>query len=342
MTTKLPTRKLGKNGPEVTALGLGLMGLSVAYGPAKPDAERLAFLDKAYELGERHWDSADMYGDNEDLLGKWFAANPDKRASVFLATKFANKLDPATGTRSIDSSPEYAKEALASSLRRLGLPSVDLYYCHRLDGVTPIERTVAAMAELRDAGKFRYLGLSECSAASLRRAAKVTRIDAVQIEYSPFALDVETEQVGLLAACRELGVAVVAYSPIGRGMFTGKFRSPDDFAEGDFRKYAPRFSKENFPRNLELVEKIVAVAEKKGVTPTQLTLAWLLRQGEDIIPIPGTTSVERLESNLKALSIELSDEEDKLIRKATDEAGVFGERYPAHFMSACFADTPEL
>ncbi|KAK0654633.1 Aldo-keto reductase yakc (NADP(+)) [Lasiodiplodia hormozganensis] len=337
----LPTRKLGKNGPEVTGLGLGLMGLSVAYGPAKPDSERMAFLSKAYELGERNWDTADMYGDNEDLLGRWFAANPTARPNIFLATKFANRLH-SDGSRSIDSSPEYCKQALAQSLSRLGLPSVDLYYCHRLDGKTPVELTVRAMAELQAAGKFKYIGLSECSAESLRRACKVARIDVVQIEYSPFALDIESEQVGLLRACRELGVAVVAYSPIGRGMLSGTLRSPDDFAEDDFRRMAPRFSPENFPKNLRLVERIEAVARKKGVTATQLTLAWLLRQGPDIIPIPGTTKVERLQENLKALDIQLTDEEDKEIREASENAEVAGSRYPEFFMHACFADTPPL
>ncbi|KAL0263293.1 hypothetical protein SLS55_002273 [Diplodia seriata] len=338
----LPTRQLGKDGPEVTGLGLGLMGLSIAYGVPKPDPERMAFLDKAYELGERNWDTADMYGDNEDLLGRWFAANPGARRNIFLATKFGNRID-ADGNRSIDSSPAYCKEAFARSLSRLGLPSVDLYYCHRLDGVTPIELTVRAMAELQAEGKVRHLGLSECSAASLRRASKVARIAAVQIEYSPFALDVESEQVGLLRACRELGVAVVAYSPLGRGMLSGALRSPADFAEGDFRRQLmPRFSDENFPKNLALVDRIEGIARKKGVTSTQLTLAWLMRQGRDIIPIPGTTRVDRLQENLKALEVELTEEEDREIREASEGAEVAGERYPEAFMKACFADTPPL
>lgn len=339
--TTLPTRKLGKNGPEITALGLGLMGLSSFYGAPKPDAERLALLDKAYELGARNWDSADMYGDNEDLLGKWFAANPDKRQHIFLATKFANRRHE-DGSRSIDSSPEYAKQALARSLQRLGLPQVDLYYCHRLDGKTPIEKTVQAMLDMKNAGKIKYIGLSECSAESLRRASKIAHIDAVQIEYSPFALDIESPQIGLLEACRELGTAVVAYSPIGRGMLSGAIRSPDDFAEDDFRRFAPRFSPENFPKNLQLVDKIEAVAKAKGATAAQLTLAWLLKQGEDIIPIPGTTRQERLQENLKALNIQLSDAEDKEIRQVIESIEVAGERYPAAFMFACFADTPPL
>lgn len=337
----LPTRQLGKNGPQVTALGFGTMGLSAFYGSPKPDNERFAVLDAAYKLGERHWDSADMYADSEDLLGKWFANNPGKRDHIFLATKFANKVDDK-GNRSVDSSPDYAKAACAKSLKRLAVDHIDLYYCHRLDGKTPVEKTVEAMAELKKEGKIKYIGLSECSSDSLRRAYKVHPIDAVQIEYSPFSLDIESSEIQLLKTCRELGVAVVAYSPIGRGMISGSLRSPDDFEEGDFRKFAPRFSKENFPKNLELVDKISAIAKKKGVTPTQLTLAWLMAQGDDIIPIPGTTKVERLEENLGALKIKLTSEEEKEIRQACENAEVSGGRYPEAFAKSLFADTPPL
>lgn len=254
------------------------MGLSAFYGKPKPDNERFAILDKAYEMGERNWDSADIYADNEDLLGNWFKANPDKRENVFLATKFGNCRNP-DGSLEIKSNREYVPEACAKSLKRLGLPYVDLYYCHRLNADTPVEETVEAMAKLKQEGKIKYLGLSECSSESLRRACKVHHIDAVQIEYSPFSLDIESEQIGLLKTCRELGVAVVAYSPIGRGMITGAIKSPDDFEDGDFRKMAPRFSKENFPKNLELVDGMKKLADKKGCTPSQLTLAWLLAQG---------------------------------------------------------------
>ncbi|EKG13639.1 Cytochrome P450 [Macrophomina phaseolina MS6] len=320
----LPTRKLGKGGPEVTAIGLGLMGLSVAYGKPRSDAERMAFLDHAYGLGERNWDSADAYGDNEDLLGRWFAANPDKRSQVFLATKFGLKSTPA-GALEVDSSPAYAQQALERSLQRLGLPSVDLYYCHRLDGKTPIEQTVRAMAQMQAAGRIKHIGLSECSADSLRRAHAVARIAAVQIEYSPFALD--AERAGLMAACRELGVAVVAYSPLGRGMLTGAYRSRDDFDEDDFRRSAPRFSEENFPKNLVLVERIREMAAAKGVTPSQLTLAWAAAQGEYVIPIPGTSREERLRENLKALEVVLTAEEEQAIRKLAEDAEVHGERY---------------
>lgn len=338
--SSLPTRQLGKNGPQVTALGFGTMGLSAFYGTPMADKERMAILDKAYELGERHFDSADMYGDSEDLIGRWFKANPGRREEIFLATKFANK--NVNGERSVDSTPEYCKEACAKSLKRLGIDQIDLYYVHRLDGKTPVEKTVQAMAELKKEGKIKYLGISECSAESLRRAHAVHPISACQIEYSPFSLDIESDQINLLKTCRELGVAVICYSPIGRGLISGNLRSPDDFEEGDFRKFAPRFSAENFPKNLQLVDKIGAIAKKKGVTPTQLTLAWLMAQGEDIIPIPGTTKVERLEENLGSFKVKLTDEEEKEIRHACENAEVSGGRYPAAFASALFADTPPL
>lgn len=279
--------------------------------------------------------------DNEDLLGKWFKANPEKRKDIFLATKFANKV-LEDGTRTVDSSPEYCLAACNKSLSRLGLPYVDLYYAHRLDGVTPVEETVKAMAQLKEQGKIKYLGLSECSSESLRRAYKVHPIHAVQIEYSPFSLDIESEQIGLLKTCRELGVAVVAYSPIGRGMITGAIRSPDDLEEGDFRKMSPRFSPENFPKNLELVDKLVAIAKKKGVTTSQLTLAWLMAQGDDIFPIPGTTKIDRLKENIGAMHVKLSAQEEKEIRQACENAEISGARYPPAMAKALFADTPPL
>ncbi|KAH4969046.1 hypothetical protein HBH70_071360 [Parastagonospora nodorum] len=333
----LPKAPLGANGPQVTRLGFGLMGLSVFYGAAKPDSERLALLDQAHALGELFWDSSDMYGDNEDLLGKWFAANPSKRSDIFLATKFAVKEGHV-----IDSSPEYVKVACAQSLKRLGVDVIDLYYCHRVDQKTPIEKTVAAMKELKDEGKIKYLGLSEVSSATLRRAHKIHPISAVQVEYSPFALDIESKQIDLLRTCRELGVAVVAYSPLNRGMLAGALKGPEDFEEGDFRAFAPRFSKENFPKNLKLVDQLSAIAAKKNVTPSQSTLAWLMAQGEDIFPIPGTTKLERLKENLGSFDVKLSAQEEKEIRKAVEEAEVGGERYPESFMKMCYADTPPL
>jgi aryl-alcohol dehydrogenase-like predicted oxidoreductase len=244
--------------------------------------------------------------------------------------------------RSIDSSPEYCKEACATSLKRLGLDQVDLYYCHRVDDKTPIEETVKAMAALKDEGKIKYLGLSEISSDTLRRAQKVHKITAVQVEYSPFALDIESKQIDLLNTCRELGVAVVAYSPLSRGMLTGTLKSPDDFEEGDFRTFAPRFNKENFPKNLKLVDQLTSIAKKKNATPGQLTLAWLMAQGQDIFPIPGTTKLERLKENLGAFDVKLSGDEEKEIRKDVEAADVGGARYPEAMMHACYRDTPPL
>jgi aryl-alcohol dehydrogenase-like predicted oxidoreductase len=217
-----------------------------------------------------------------------------------------------------------------------------LYYCHRVDDKTPIEETVKAMVALKDEGKIKYLGLSEISSDTLRRAQKVHKITAVQVEYSPFALDIESKQIDLLKTCRELGVAVVAYSPLSRGMLTGALKSPDDFEEGDFRSFAPRFSKENFPKNLKLVDQLTTIAKKKNATPGQLTLAWLMAQGQDIFPIPGTTKLERLKENLGAFNVSLSVNEEKEIRKDVEAADVGGERYPESMMQACYRDTPPL
>ncbi|KAF1849945.1 Aldo/keto reductase [Cucurbitaria berberidis CBS 394.84] len=334
----LPKAQLGRDGPQVNRLGFGLMGLSTYYGKPKPDSERLAILDHAHKLGEHFWDSSDLYGDNEVLLGKWFKANPEKRNDIFLATKFAvSQVDS-----SIDSSPEYCKAACDKSLQRLGIQQIDLYYCHRVDQKTPIEKTVRAMVELKNEGKIKYLGLSEISSETLRRAHKVHPISAVQVEYSPFAMEIESKQIDLLKTCRELGVAVVAYSPLSRGMLTGALKGPEDFEEGDFRSFVPRFSAENFPKNLKLVSRITEFAEKKGATPSQLTLAWLLAQGHDIFPIPGTTKASRLEENLGSLKVELNSEEEAAIRKAVEEAEVGGQRYPDLFMKMCYADTPPL
>jgi len=340
--TKLPTRKLGKNGPEVTALGFGTMGLSAFYGKPKPDEERYALLDHIYNSGELFWDTADMYGDSEDLLGRWFKNNPGKREYNFLATKFANHIDPETGARTVNNEPEYVKQACDKSLKRLGVDHIDLYYAHRLNVNQPVEITVKAMKELQDQGKVKYLGLSECGADSLRRACKVAHIDAVQMEYSPFSMDIEDPQIDLLNTCRELGVAVVAYSPLGRGFLTGSIKSPDDFEEGDFRKLAPRFSKENFPKNLKLVDDIKALADSKGCTPGQLVLAFLLAQGDDILPIPGTTKIKNFDENMGALNVKITKEDNEKIRKAISAAEVHGGRYPPGFASALFVDTVPL
>jgi aryl-alcohol dehydrogenase-like predicted oxidoreductase len=340
MAPQLPTRKLGKNGPQVPAVGFGLMGLSAFYGTHGTDEERFQVLDRAHELDETFWDSADIYMDNETLIGKWFKRT-GKRNDIFLATKFANKITE-DGAWVVDSSPEYAREACEKSLKRLGVDVIDLYYVHRVDGKTPIEKTVQALVELKNEGKIKYLGLSEVSSETLRRACKVHHIDAVQVEYSPFSVDIEDPSIGLLQTARELGVAIVCYSPLGRGFLTGRYQSPDDFEDNDFRKVAPRFSKENFPKNLELVHGIAAIAKKKGVTPGQLTLAWELAQGEDFFVIPGTQKIKYLEENVGAVDVTLTTEEVKAVRDLVSATEVHGARYPEYAASSLFGDTPPL
>ncbi|KAH7393554.1 NADP-dependent oxidoreductase domain-containing protein [Cadophora sp. MPI-SDFR-AT-0126] len=339
MASRLLTRKLGEDGPEVPALGFGLMGLSAFYGIPDSDEERFKVLDRTFELGETFWDSADVYADSEDLVRKWFTRT-GKRDEIFIATKFGIRAGEDGGYK-MDSSPEYVRKACEKSLKRLGVECIDLYYCHRV-GDTPIEETVKAMAELKKEGMIRYLGLSEISSETLRRACKVHHINVVQIEYSPFALDIEHPNIGLLKTCRELGVAVVAYSPLGRGMLTGAYKSPDDFEPGDFRTYAPRFSAENFPKNLKLIENLSTIAKLKGCTTGQLTLAWLLAQGNDIFPIPGTKKIKYLEENLGAQDVQLSEEDVKEIRNMIEAVEVHGHRYPDVMKISLFADTPEL
>ncbi|KAI9843179.1 MAG: hypothetical protein M1837_006541, partial [Sclerophora amabilis] len=299
----LPTRRLGKNGPDISALGFGLMGMSVGYGTTENDADCLKILDRAHELGETFWDTADVYGDSEDLVGKWLKRT-GKRNDIFLATKFANIMNWDTMQMEINSTPEYVKKACDKSLQRLGVDQIDLYYCHRVDRKTPIEKTVAAMAELQKEGKVKYLGLSEVSSETLRRACAVQHIDAVQMEYSPFAMEIESPASGLLKPCRELGVATVAYSPIGRGFLTGAYKPPADFEE----------------------EKLNVLATKKNCTAGQLTLAWLMGQGEDIFPTPGTKKVKYLEANVGTLQVNLTRAEDAEIRQVVGETEVWGDR----------------
>ncbi|KAH0566298.1 hypothetical protein GP486_000298 [Trichoglossum hirsutum] len=273
------------------------------------------------------------------MIGEWFKRT-GKRDQVFLATKFGAVWNGREVVMRSD--PEYVRQACGKSLKRLGVDYIDLYYMHRTDKKTPIEETVRAMVELKNEGKIKYLGLSEVSAETLRRACTVHHIAAVQVEYSPFTIDIEDPQVGLLKACRELGVAVVAYSPLARGFITGRYRSPDDFGEGDFRRAVPRYSPENFPKNLKLVDQFADLAKKKGCTPGQLCLAWLLAQGDEIIPIPGTKKIKYLEENLGALNVKLTLEEKAVIRLAVDAAEVHGDRYDASMMGSLLADTPPL
>lgn len=304
------------------------------------DEERFVVLDRAWELGCTFWDSSDVYGDSEVLLGKWFKMHPERRSDIFLATKFAIKVS-ADGI-GMDSSPEYCRKACEASLQKLGVDCIDLYYIHRLDEKTPIEKTVQEMVKLKNEGKIKHFGISECSSTSLRRAHAVHPISAVQIEYNTWDLAIENEDgTHLLATCRELGVATVAYSPLGRGILTGQVRSTEDFAPDDFRRMLERFNKENFPKNLAIVDKLAEIAETKNATPGQLALAWLLKQGDDIIPIPGTKRVKYLEENIGAARVQITDEEEREIRLKVDEAGVRGARTPQGLLNV-FADTPSL
>ncbi|KZV84914.1 aldo-keto reductase [Exidia glandulosa HHB12029] len=342
MTSLLPTRQLGMNGPQVTELGFGLMGLHAFYGPPTPDPECFALLDRALELGCTFWDTSNIYGGNEDMLNRYFKARPGARSKVFLATKFAIWVDPATGTPAPRGDYDFTIEAGNKAPERLGVDSVDLFYVHRIDTKTPIEITMRALVQLKNEGKIKHIGLSECSADTLRRACAVHQVAALQIEYSPFCLDIEHEDVGLLKACRDLGVAIVAYSPLSRGILSGRIRSTADMDETDFRRIAPRYSPENFAKNLELVDKFAAIAKSKGATPGQLALAWLLAQDDLVIPIPGTTRIANLEENIAASKVKLTSDEVKQIRVFVDSADVKGERYPSQFLKGVIADTPPL
>ncbi|KMN48834.1 aldo/keto reductase [Chromobacterium violaceum] len=321
-------RTLGRNGPQVSALGLGCMGMSAFYGP-RDDAESLATLDAALDLGVNFLDTADMYGpySNERLLARLLAR---RRGEVVLATKFGIVMDPADpARRGVNGRPDYARSSCEGSLKRLGVDCIDLYYLHRVDPEVPIEDTVGAMAELVKAGKVRWLGLSEASADTLRRAAAVHPIHALQSEYSLWTRDPED---GVLAACRQVGAGFVAYSPLGRGFLTGAIKNPDDFAADDFRRGNPRFQGENFQRNLRLVDKVRALAAAKGCSPAQLALAWLLAQGEDIVAIPGARKQANLRDNLGALAVELDAGDLAELGSMFAGGQVSGLRYAAEVM----------
>ncbi|MEN7432214.1 aldo/keto reductase [Chromobacterium sp. TRC.1.1.SA] len=322
-------RTLGRNGPQVSALGLGCMGMSAFYGP-RDDAESLATLDAALDLGVNFLDTADMYGphSNERLLARLLAR---RRGEVVLATKFGIVLDPDNpARRGVNGHPDYVRSSCEGSLKRLGIDCIDLYYLHRVDPLVPIEETVGAMAELVQAGKVRYLGLSEASADTLRRAAAVHPIHALQSEYSLWTRDPEDD---VLAACREVGAGFVAYSPLGRGFLTGAIKSPDDFAADDFRRGNPRFQGENFQRNLQLVDKVRELAAAKGCSPAQLALAWLLAQGQDIVAIPGARKQANLRDNLGAAEVALSADDLAALDAAFAGSKVSGLRYAAEVMS---------
>ena len=316
----LPQRRL--RDLTVSALGLGCMGMSTGYGQPD-DAESLRTLDRALDLGITFYDTADIYGANEDLLGTWLKG---KRDRVILATKFGFVApDPARPGPRVNGKPEYVREAIEKSLKRLGTDHIDLYYLHRADPETPIEDTVGAMAELVQEGLVRCLGLSEVSAATLRRANAVHPITALQSEYSLWTRDPEDS---VLPTCRELGVGFVPFSPLGRGFLSGEIKSPDDFPEGDMRRPHPRFQGENFQKNLDVVAEVQRLAAEKGVTPSQLALAWVLAQGEQIVPIPGTKRVKYLEENVAALTVELTPDELKRIGAALPRGLAQGNRQP--------------
>ncbi|WP_242360085.1 aldo/keto reductase [Anaeromyxobacter sp. SG17] len=316
-------RRLGKQGLSVSAMGLGCMGMSEFYGPGD-EAESIATIHRALELGVDFLDTADMYGPfkNEELVGR---AIRDRRDRVVLATKFGNERRADGTWVGVNGKPDYVRSACDASLRRLGVDVIDLYYQHRVDPTVPIEDTVGAMAELVRAGKVRYLGLSEAAPATIRRAHAVHPISALQSEYSLWSRDPEDE---ILPTVRALGIGFVAYSPLGRGFLSGRFRSPADLPEGDYRRNAPRFQGENFAKNLELVEHVRKLAEGRGVTPSQLALSWVLARGEDLVPIPGTKRRKYLEENVAAASIRLTPEELARIDRIAPKGAAAGERYP--------------
>jgi len=334
--TPFPRRKLGRSGATVAAIGLGCMGMSEFYG-AKNDEESIQVIHRALDLGIDLLDTADVYGmgHNEQLVGHALRgagrSSGRSRERAFVATKFGNVRNPDGTFVGVNGKPDYVRQACERSLKNLGIETIDLYYQHRVDPQTPIEETVGAMAGLVKAGKVRFLGLSEAAPATIRRAAKVHPIAALQTEYSLWTRDAETE---VIPTCRELGISFVAYSPLGRGFLTGQIKSEADLAPDDWRRNSPRFQGENFQKNLDLVKRIEEMAKKKGVLPSQLALAWVLAKGEDIIPIPGTKRIKYLEENAAAVNIQLTFDELAQLDRALPPGVTAGPRYPEQAMKA--------